>query len=83
MDGSLPSVNAVAAANLFHLSVLLQDDSYAALANGTINAFEAEILQYPWLYPSMLMVLVMARLGYMKDAVSTPGEPEDVALEET
>ncbi|KAG5940654.1 hypothetical protein E4U60_000406 [Claviceps pazoutovae] len=83
MDGSLPSVNAVAAANLFHLSVLLQDDSYAALANGTINAFEAEILQYPWLYPSMLMVLVMARLGYMKDAVSAPGEPEDVAYEET
>ncbi|KAG6055776.1 hypothetical protein E4U17_002740 [Claviceps sp. LM77 group G4] len=83
MDGSLPSVNAVAAANLFHLSVLLQDDSYAALANGTINAFEAEILQYPWLYPSMLMVLVMARLGYMKDAVSAPGEPEDAAYEET
>ncbi|KAG5938417.1 hypothetical protein E4U53_008016 [Claviceps sorghi] len=63
MDSSLPSINAVAAANLFRLAALLDDDTYATLATGTVNAFEAEMLQYPWLYPGMLLVVAGARLG--------------------
>jgi len=63
MDSSLPSINALAAANLFHLASLLDDDTYASLATGTVNAFEAELLQYPWLFPGMLVVVAKARLG--------------------
>ncbi|KAG5980600.1 hypothetical protein E4U55_003846 [Claviceps digitariae] len=63
MDSSLPSINALAAANLFHLAALLDDDTYASLATGTVNAFEAEMLQYPWLFPSLLVVVAKARLG--------------------
>ncbi|KAG6009611.1 hypothetical protein E4U21_001978 [Claviceps maximensis] len=63
MDSSLPSVNALAAANLLHLAALLDDDVYALLATGTVNAFEPEMLQYPWLFPGLLVVVAKARLG--------------------
>ncbi|OAA36061.1 DUF255 domain protein [Metarhizium rileyi] len=63
MDTSLPSVNAVAASNLFRLGALLDDDEYSALARGTVNAFEAEMLQHPWLFPGLLAGVVTARLG--------------------
>ncbi|KAG5928522.1 hypothetical protein E4U42_000505 [Claviceps africana] len=69
MDSSLPSINAVAAANLCRLAALLDDDTYAALATGTVNAFEAEMLQYPWLYPGMLLVVAKTRLGDIQDPV--------------
>ncbi|KAF5133071.1 Spermatogenesis-associated protein 20 [Metarhizium anisopliae] len=63
MDTSLPSVNAVAASNLFRLGALLDDERYSALARGTVNAFEAEMLQHPWLFPGLLGGVVTARLG--------------------
>lgn len=63
MDTSLPSVNAVAASNLFRLGALLDDERYSALARGTVNAFEAEMLQHPWLFPGLLSGVVTARLG--------------------
>ncbi|PFH59810.1 hypothetical protein XA68_11858 [Ophiocordyceps unilateralis] len=59
MDTSLPSTNAVSASNLFRLGT----DRYSALARGTVNAFEAEILQHPWLFPGLLASVVTARLG--------------------
>lgn len=64
MDTSLPSVNAVAASNLFRLGALLDDETYSALARGTVNAFEAEMLQHPWLFPGLLGAVVTARLGF-------------------
>ncbi|KAK3937604.1 hypothetical protein QBC46DRAFT_392440 [Diplogelasinospora grovesii] len=69
MDTTQPSTNAVSAINLFRLGALLDDkDQTAALAlvaqaHETINAFEAEILQYPWLFGSLLAGVVTARLG--------------------
>ncbi|KAL0937257.1 DUF255 domain protein [Colletotrichum truncatum] len=63
MDTALPSTNAVSVSNLFRLGVTLSDEAYTALARETINAFEAEILQYPWLFPGLLSGVVTARLG--------------------
>ncbi|KAF4587142.1 DUF255 domain protein [Ophiocordyceps camponoti-floridani] len=63
MDTSLPSINAVSAANLFRLGALVGCDGYSALARSTINAFEAELLQHPWLFPGLLGCVVTARLG--------------------
>ncbi|KAG7291409.1 hypothetical protein NEMBOFW57_001428 [Staphylotrichum longicolle] len=70
MDKSLPSTNAVSASNLFRLGTLLQSfaereqaAAYLRQARETVNAFEAEILQYPWLFVSLLTGVVTARLG--------------------
>ncbi|KAF3807399.1 Spermatogenesis-associated protein 20 [Colletotrichum gloeosporioides] len=63
MDTALPSTNAVSVSNLFRLGIMLSDEAYTALARESINAFEAEILQYPWLFPGLLSGVVTARLG--------------------
>ncbi|POR38384.1 Spermatogenesis-associated protein 20 [Tolypocladium paradoxum] len=63
MDTSLPSTNAVSVSNLFRLGALLDDERFHALARGTVNAFEAEMLQHPWLFPGLLAGVVTARLG--------------------
>ncbi|KAM5348839.1 hypothetical protein ACJ41O_008662 [Fusarium nematophilum] len=63
MDTSLPSTNAVSVANLFRLAAYRSDEDLAAKARQTINAFEAEMLQHPWLFPGLLAGVVIARLG--------------------
>lgn len=63
MDKSQPSTNAISASNLFRLGTLLSNSRYIHLAKGTINAFESEILQYPWLFVSLLTDVVAAKLG--------------------
>ncbi|KAF4447848.1 hypothetical protein F53441_8653 [Fusarium austroafricanum] len=63
MDTSLPSTNAVSVANLFRLADLKSDDDLAAKARQTINAFEVEVVQHPWLFPGILGGVVSARLG--------------------
>jgi uncharacterized protein YyaL (SSP411 family) len=63
MDTSLPSVNATSVSNLFQLGQILGDDKFTALARESINAFEAEMLQHPWLFPGLLSGVVTARLG--------------------
>ncbi|KAK2055724.1 hypothetical protein LY76DRAFT_648148 [Colletotrichum caudatum] len=63
MDTALPSTNAVSVSNLFRLGTMLSDEAYTAIARESINAFEAEILQYPWLFPGLLSGVVTARLG--------------------
>ncbi|OAQ99163.1 hypothetical protein LLEC1_01239 [Akanthomyces lecanii] len=54
MDTSLPSTNAVSVANLYRLGQLLDDETFAGMARSSINAFEAEMLQHPWLFPGLL-----------------------------
>ncbi|KAK4228882.1 spermatogenesis-associated protein 20 [Podospora fimiseda] len=66
MDKSAPSTNAVSASNLFHLGAILGEEKYTIQAKETVNAFEAEILQYPWLFNSLLTSVVTARLGVKK-----------------
>ena len=63
MDTSLPSTNAVSVSNLFRLGKLLNNEEYLGTAKETINAFEAEMLQYPWLFPGLLGGVVAARIG--------------------
>ncbi|KAL7818262.1 hypothetical protein V8C26DRAFT_51839 [Trichoderma gracile] len=63
MDTSLPSTNGVSVSNLFRLGELLQDEKFTGYAWETINAFEAEMLQHPWLFPGLLGGVVVARLG--------------------
>ncbi|GKT96519.1 DUF255 domain protein [Colletotrichum tofieldiae] len=78
MDTALPSTNAVSVSNLFRLGIMLSDEAYTAIARESINAFEAEILQYPWLFPSLLSGVVTARLGGVTwVVVRGPGGGED------
>ena len=63
MDTSLPSINAVSASNLFRLGSITANETYTLLAKETVNAFEAEILQYPWLFPGLLTGITILRLG--------------------
>lgn len=63
MDTAQPSTNAVSTSNLFRLGFVLGDTHYITLARETINAFEIEALQYPWLFIGLLGGVVTARLG--------------------
>lgn len=63
MDNAEPSTNGVSAMNLNRLSALLADDSYATAAVKTVEAFEAEVMQHPFLFPSLLSSVVIGRLG--------------------
>lgn len=69
MDTTLPAANGVAAANLFRLGSLLGDAEYTHLARETIHAFEVEMMQHAWLFPSLLAQVVPARLGGLSFAV--------------
>ncbi|KAK3311588.1 uncharacterized protein B0T15DRAFT_521924 [Chaetomium strumarium] len=77
MDKAMPSTNAVAASNLFRLGTLLNEQKYVLQAKETVNAFEAEILQYPWLFVGLLTSVVTARLG-VRTARVDRREDEDV-----
>ena len=70
MDTSLPSVNAVAVSNLYRLGDLLDDEKFTSMARASINAFEAEMLQHPWLFPGLLTGVVTARLGLQNKATA-------------
>ncbi|OAA54901.1 DUF255 domain protein [Cordyceps fumosorosea ARSEF 2679] len=63
MDTSLPSTNAVSVSNLYRLGHVLEDQTFTAMARSSINAFEPEMLQHPWLFPGLLGGVVTARLG--------------------
>lgn len=63
MDTAQPSTNAESASNLFRLGFVLGETHYNKLARETINAFEVEALQYPWLFIGLLGGVVTARLG--------------------
>ena len=80
MDTSLPSANAASVSNLFRLSALLAEPTFALLARETLAAFEVEMLQYPWLFPGLLAGVVAARLGGRHYAVvEGEGEPAPLA----
>jgi uncharacterized protein YyaL (SSP411 family) len=69
MDTDLPSTNAVSVCNLFRLGNILSDETFTTYARETINAFEAEVLQHPWLFPGLLEGVVTVRLGLEKSNV--------------
>jgi uncharacterized protein YyaL (SSP411 family) len=70
MDNAEPSTNGVSARNIFRLASILGDEQYTDRAKRTLHAFEAEIMQYPHLFVSLLDCVVSDRLG-VKDIVIT------------
>ncbi|KAI9743833.1 MAG: hypothetical protein M1818_002567 [Claussenomyces sp. TS43310] len=83
MDTSEPSTNGISSSNLYRLSSLLSDDSYAEKAEQTIAAFESEILQYPWLFTSFMPGIVAGRLGIKGTVIVEPkGEVVNAVTED-
>ena len=76
MDAAEPSSNNISARNLYRLSSMLDDASYFKLAGVTVQAFEAEVEQFPHTFPGMLGSVVMGRLG-LKGIILT-GNSEEI-----
>ena len=75
MDAAEPSSNNISARNLYRLSSIFDDASYFEKAKETVEAFEAEVEQFPFTFSGMLGSVVMGRLG-MKSVVFT-GESDE------
>ncbi|CAG8948704.1 hypothetical protein HYFRA_00001825 [Hymenoscyphus fraxineus] len=73
MDTSEPSTNGTSSSNLYRLSSLLNDSSYALKAKQTILSFESELMQYPWLFASFMPSIVASHLGVKGVVVSGDG----------
>lgn len=76
MDAAEPSSNNISAQNLYRLSSMLDDASYHQMAKDTVEAFEAEVEQFPFTFSGMLGSVVMGHLG-LKSVVLT-GENDEV-----
>jgi uncharacterized protein YyaL (SSP411 family) len=76
MDTSEPSTNGISASNLYRLSSLLNDDTYAKKAKATVSCFEAEMLQYPWLFASFMPSIVAGQMGVRGVVVALGEEVE-------
>ena len=76
MDAAEPSSNNISARNLYRLSSMLDDTSYFKKAKETVEAFEAEVEQFPFTFSGMLGSVVMGHLG-LKGIVLT-GENEEI-----
>ena len=63
MDAAEPSSNSISASNLYRLASMLEDEEYGRHAKETVQAFEAEVEQFPWCFAGMLGSVVMGRLG--------------------
>lgn len=80
MDNAEPSTNGMTAANLSRLSSILEDEEYATLAKKTVQAFEAESMQHPFLFTSLLDSVVSSRLGMTSVVISGEGEEAEKAV---
>jgi uncharacterized protein YyaL (SSP411 family) len=74
MDNAEPGTNGVSARNLDRLGALLEDEEYTKRARETLSAFEAEIMQHPFLFPSMMDAVVVGKLGMRHVVVTGKGE---------
>ena len=63
MDSAEPSGNNISARNLYRLGSMLEDETYLKAGKDTVEAFEAEILQFPFCFAGMLDSVVYGRLG--------------------
>jgi uncharacterized protein YyaL (SSP411 family) len=84
-DAALPSTNGTICTNLLYLSAYLQshnktssDQAYTQKAKNLLNAFAVEILQYPFLYVTLLGALVMEQVGVK--AIIAPMTTSDRSL---
>ena len=76
MDAAEPSSNNISARNLYRLSSMLDDASYFKKARKTVEAFAAEVEQFPFTFSGMLGSVVIGHLG-LKGIVLT-GENEEL-----
>lgn len=74
MDNAEPGTNGVSARNLDRLGALLEDEEYTKKARDAVSAFEAEIMQHPFLFPSMLDAVVAGKLGMRHVVITGKGE---------
>jgi len=77
MDNAEPGTNGVAARNLDRLGALLEDEGYVRRARETTSAFEAEIMQHPFLFPSMMDSVVASKFGVKHAVVTGEGAKVD------
>jgi uncharacterized protein YyaL (SSP411 family) len=77
MDNAEPGTNGVSAQNLDRLGALLEDDDYTQKARDTASAFEAEIMQHPFLFPSMMDAVVAGKLGIKHAVITGDGQKVD------
>lgn len=77
MDNAEPGTNGVSARNLDRLAALLEDSTYTQKARDTASAFEAEIMQHPFLFPSMMDAVVVGKLGIRHTVITGEGERVD------
>lgn len=80
MDNAEPGTNGVSARNLDRLASLLEDDAYAIKARDTTHAFEAEMMQHPFLFPGMMDAVVAGRLGVRHVVITGEGEKVEAWL---
>ena len=76
MDAAEPSSNNISARNLYRLSSMLDDASYFKKAKETVEAFEAEVEQFPFTFSGMLGSVVMGHLGLQ--GIVLTGEKNEV-----
>lgn len=74
MDNAEPGTNGVSARNLDRLGALLEDENYVKKARETASAFEAEIMQHPFLFPTMMDAVVVGRLGIRHTVLTGEGQ---------
>lgn len=77
MDGAEPSTNAVSARNLDRLAALFDDDLYRVKAREVASAFEAEIMQHPFLFPGIMDAVVAGKFGLRHAVVTGEGPRAD------
>jgi uncharacterized protein YyaL (SSP411 family) len=80
MDNAEPSTNGVSAQNLNRLASLLEDEDYRKKASKTLGAFEAEVMQHPFLFVGLMDTVVVARLGMKGIAITGEGKEVEDAL---
>ncbi|KAF2711108.1 hypothetical protein K504DRAFT_475936 [Pleomassaria siparia CBS 279.74] len=74
MDNAEPGTNGVSARNLDRLGALLEDEEYVKKARDTASAFEAEIMQHPFLFAGMMDAVVVGKLGIKHSVITGEGE---------
>ena len=77
MDSAEPSSNNVSTRNLYRLGSMFEDEGYSAAARGTVEAFEAEILQFPFCFAGLLGSVVLGHLGVKGVVVMGGGGKND------
>ncbi|KAF2182826.1 hypothetical protein K469DRAFT_584993 [Zopfia rhizophila CBS 207.26] len=73
MDNAEPGTNGVSARNLDKLGALLEDENYSHRARETASAFEAEIMQHPFLFAGMMDAVVVGKLGIRHSVITGEG----------